>query len=169
MKTKRRHKKKADRKFPLLPVILIILLILGRAFVFHTVRIEGTSMNNTLKSGDVVLMVSLFGQEPDRGDIVECAFPGRDGTYVKRVIGLPGEFVEIASNDTIINGIILPERYVSSETADYAIQLGEDQYLLLGDNRAESYDSRADDIGPASLSAFKGKALFSLWPFKSLA
>ena len=160
--------KRNRKKFPLLPLILIALLILGRIFVFHTVRIEGSSMNNTLKSGDVVLVVNLFGREPGRGDIVECEFPGRDGTYVKRVVGLPGEFVEISSNDTIINGLILPERYVSSEAEDYSIQLEEDQYLLLGDNRAESYDCRAEDIGPANLSAFKGKVVFSLWPFKSI-
>ena len=161
MKMKRRHK----RRFPLLPLILIALLILGRMFVFHTVRIEGTSMNNTLKRGDVVLVVSLLGSEPNRGDIVECRFPGRDGTYVKRVIGLPGEFVEIAGNDTLINGLPLQEKYVSSEAEDYSIQLGHDQYLLLGDNRAESYDSRAAEIGPADLSAFTGRVVFKLWPF----
>ena len=163
MKMKRRRK-----KFPLLPLLIIAVLILGRIFVFHTLRIEGTSMNNTLKSGDVVLVLSLFGGEPSRGDIVECAFPGRDGTYVKRVVGLPGEFVEISGGNTIINGLMLTERYVSSEAQDYSVQLGADQYLLLGDNRAESYDCREKDIGPASLNAFKGKVVCSLWPFKSL-
>ena len=160
--------KRRPKKFPVLPLILIALLILGRIFVFHTVRIEGTSMNNTLKRGDVVLVVGLFGNEPNRGDIVECKFPGRDGTYVKRVIGLPGEFVEISGNDTLINGLPLRESYVSSEAEDYSIQLDEDQYLLLGDNRAESYDSRAPEIGPASLSAFTGRVVFRLRPFGSI-
>ena len=164
MKMKRRNK----HRFSLLIPILIVLLILGRIFLFHTVRIEGTSMNNTLKSGDVVLVVSLLGSEPNRGDIVECRFPGRDGTYVKRVIGLPGEFVEIAGNDTLINGLPLQEKYVSSEAEDYSIQLGGGQYLLLGDNRAESYDSRAAEIGPADLSAFTGRVIFKLWPFGSI-
>lgn len=164
MKMKRRHKKKLSLLLP----VLIALLILLRIFVFHTVRIEGTSMNNTLKSGDIVLVISMFGQEPGRGDIVECTFPDRDGTYVKRVIGLPGEFVEISGNDTYINGLPLQERYVSSETEDYSVQLGEDQYLLLGDNRAESYDSRAEDIGPASKSGFTGRVVCSLWPFRSI-
>lgn len=161
---KRRHK----RKLPLLPLLVVAALVLGRVFVFHTLRIEGTSMNNSLESGDVVLVFSLFGREPARGDIVECAFPGRDGTYVKRVIGLPGEQVEISGSDTYINGRLLQEEYVSSEAEDYSVQLAEDQYLLLGDNRAESYDSRAEEIGPASKDALRGRVVFSLLPFGSL-
>jgi len=162
-------KRRRKKRFPLIPVLLVALLVLGRLFVFHTVRIEGTSMNNTLKSGDILLVVNLFGQEPKRGDIVECEFPGRDGTYVKRVVGLPGEQFEITGGDTFINGQPYHERYVSSEARDYAVSLGEDQYLLLGDNRAESYDSRAEEIGPASQSAFVGRAVFSLWPLKPVS
>lgn len=162
-----KHRRK--RSFPLLPLLIIVLLILGRIFLFHTVRIEGTSMNNSLKSGDIVLVTSLLGQEPHRGDVVECSFPGRDGTYVKRVIGLPGERVEILSGSTYIDGEFLRESYVSSEAEDYSVQLGNAQYLLLGDNRAESYDCRADDIGPASREAIIGKIKLGLWPFKRIA
>lgn len=151
-----------------LPLALIAVLALGRIFVFHTLRIEGTSMNNTLKSGDIVLLLSLFGQEPSRGDVVECRFPNRDGTYVKRVVGLPNEQIEISNGDLSINGQRLHEAYVSSECEDYSILLGDDEYLLLGDNRAESYDSRAEDIGPAKLDNLIGKVVFSLWPFRAI-
>ena len=64
--------------------------------MFHTVRIEGTSMVDTLRGGDLAL-VTRFDYRigaPERGDIVECSFPGRSGTYIKRVIGLPGDTVE---------------------------------------------------------------------------
>ena len=153
----------------ILLVALLLLLVIGRLTVFHTVRIEGTSMNNTLKSGDIVLVTSLFGRAPERGDIVECEFPGRDGTYVKRVVGLPGESVEISGGDAYINGRLLREPYVSSEAEDYSIQLGADQYLLLGDNRAESYDSRAGEIGPAARADMLGKVAFGLWPLKGIS
>ena len=147
---------------------ILVLLILGRIFLFRTVRIEGTSMNNTLKSGDIALVTRLLGREIHRGDIVECEFPERDGTYVKRVIGLPGEMVEISGGSTRINGQAIRESYVSSEAKDYSVQLGENQYLLLGDNRAESYDCRAEDIGPADRSAILGKVSFGILPFGAI-
>ena len=152
----------------LLPVLLIAVLVLGRIFLFHTVRIEGTSMNNTLKSGDIVLVFNTL-REPGRGDIVECEFPNRDGTYIKRIIGLPGEKIDLIGGDAYIDGKLLVERYVSSEAEDYSIQLDEDQYLLLGDNRAESYDSRAAEIGPARLDWFVGRVAFGLWPLKGIS
>ena len=93
----RSHKRFRRRTSPLFWIVLaaiaLVILILRLAF-FHTVRIEGSSMENSLRSGDIALVTCMTG-EPQRGDIVECRFPGRSGTYVKRLIGLPGEHVEI--------------------------------------------------------------------------
>ena len=126
-----------------------VICALLRLFVFHTARITGSSMERTLNGGDVVLVYDLayaFGNAPQRGDIVECTFPERSGRYVKRLIGLPGDRIEIRENCVYINGEYLSESYVSSVAEDYAIQLGADDYFVLGDNRADSYESRAADI-----------------------
>lgn len=134
-----------------------------RTWLFSTVHIAGSSMEKTLVSGDVAL-VSRFERNPDRGDIVECTFPGRSGSYVKRVIGLPDDTVEFSGGMLIVNGRPLSEPYVSSETEDMRITLGPEEYFLLGDNRAESYDSRAEDMGCIHRDQFLGRVRWILWP-----
>ena len=136
-----------------------------RLFVFHTARITGSSMERTLNGGDVVLVYDLayaFGNAPQRGDIVECTFPERSGRYVKRLIGLPGDRIEIRENCVYINGEYLSESYVSSVAEDYAIQLGTDDYFVLGDNRADSYDSRAADMGTLKQKDIHGRVLMKI-------
>ena len=140
-------------------------------FVFHTVRVEGTSMVDTLRSGDMVLVTRFDykgGRQPDRGDIVECSFPGRSGTYIKRVIGLPGDTVEIIDSRTYVNGAPLSEPYATGPSEDYTAVLGMDEYLVLGDNRAESYDSRAEDMGFISADDLLGRVRLVLLPFRSI-
>ncbi len=125
-------------------IALVLLICLGlavRQWGFSAVRISGTSMEDTLISGDVVLVTRLsyaLGGTPGRGDIVECTFPGRDGSYVKRVIGIPGDRIEFISGQLYVNGQPYSEPYVTSETEDISIELGDDEYFVLGDNRAES-------------------------------
>ena len=150
---------------------LAVIFVLIRLFVVHTVRIEGSSMDDTLKSGEVALVNCFeyrFGGTPDRGDIVECAFPDRSGTYVKRVIGLPGETVEIRDGLTYINGEYYPEDYITSISGDYSVVLGADEYLVLGDNRAESHDSRSEDMGLLKKENFLGRVCLVLSPYREL-
>lgn len=140
-------------------------------FVFHTVRVEGTSMVDTLRSGDILLVTRFdyTGQrQPERGSIVECSFPSRSGTYIKRVIGLPGDTVEIIDSRTYVNGTPLSEPYATGPSEDYSASLGEDEYLVLGDNRAESYDSRAEDMGFISSENLLGQVRLVLWPFRTI-
>ena len=154
-------------------IIAAAALICGllRLFVFHTARITGSSMERTLNSDDVVLVYDLayaFGNAPQRGDIVECTFPGRSGRYVKRLIGLPGDRIEIRENCVYINGEYLSESYVSSVAEDYAIQLGADDYFVLGDNRADSYDSRAADMGTLKRKDIHGRVLMKIAPLQKI-
>ena len=154
-------------------IIAAIAVICGllRLFVFHTARITGSSMERTLNGGDVVLVYDLayaFGNAPQRGDIVECTFPGRSGRYVKRLIGLPGDRIEIRENCVYINGEYLSESYVSSVAEDYAIQLGADDYFVLGDNRADSYDSRAADMGTLKQENIHGRVLMKIAPLRKI-
>ena len=153
-----------------LAVTLVLALALGlcaRRWVAGTVRVAGVSMERTLFGGDVALVTRLdygAGRGPDRGDVVECRFPGRGDAYIKRVIGLPGEAVRFSGGVLTIDGQPVAEPWVSSPTEDYAIDLGEGEYLALGDNRAESYDSRMADMGPVGADAFLGRVRWILWP-----
>lgn len=137
--------------------------LLTRRYLLSTVRIEGTSMESTLQSGDVALVWKPIGK-PQHGDVVLCTFPQRGGTYVKRLVGLPGDALESIDGALTRNGHPVSEPYVSSEAEDFTVVLGEDEYWALGDNRAESYDSRAEDMGALKKADLLGKAIWILWP-----
>lgn len=147
-------------------LILLLAAMLGlgaRQYLAGTVRIEGTSMEETLRSGDIALVLKRHG-ETAFGDVVECVFPGREGTYVKRIVGLPGDTLAFSDGALTRNGRPFSEPYVSSGMEDFEITLGADEYLALGDNRAESYDSRAKDMGCLSQDDILGRVCWILWP-----
>lgn len=148
----------------------VALCLAVHLFGFHIVRVEGESMSPTLASGELALCTRFDYRlgEPARGDVVECRFSGRDGAYVKRLIGLPGEAVEIRGGRTYIDGAPLSEPYATGPMEDYSVALGSDEYLVLGDNRSESYDSRAADMGPIGRSDFLGRVRCALRPFRNI-
>ena len=152
-------------------IVFAAICVLLRAFVVHTVRIEGTSMVDTLRSGDIALVTRFDYRTspPERGDIVECTFPGRSGTYIKRVIGLPGEQIDIIDSRVYINGQAISEPYASGPSEDYSALLGADEYLVLGDNRSQSYDSRAEDMGFIRQENLLGRVRIVLWPFRKIS
>ena len=137
--------------------------LLLRHYAVGTVRVAGSSMEETLMGGDLALVTRETGS-PGRGDVVECRFPGRTGTYVKRIVALPGDSVVFSGGQLSINGEAVDEPYASSATEDYAVQLGEDEYLALGDNRQESYDSRMEDMGPIAREDILGRVRWILYP-----
>lgn len=157
------------RRLILAAVIVLLAALAGlalRHFVFGVVRVAGASMRDTLVGGDVVLVTRLDyrGREPARGDVVECRFPSRADTYLKRVIALPGDEVAFVGGQLQINGERVDEPYLSTPTGDFAASLGEDEYLALGDNRADSYDSRMADMGPISREDILGRARWIILP-----
>jgi signal peptidase I len=167
-----------------------ILAWVIRAFVFEHSRVDGNSMNDTLQNSQhlIVYKLGYFLHKPQRGDIVTIEEePGNynrflpipdsaEVDYIKRIIGLPGETVDIHdnNNDNIfhvyINGKELNEPYAigntTLETLTFPIKIEPNEYLILGDNRSNSRDGRS--IGPISASRIRGKAIFSVWPFKSI-
>lgn len=152
-------------------VILICFIIMN--FVGGRVQVEGPSMQDTLYTGDNLWVdrVSYKFSDPKRFDVV--VFPVADGSYyIKRVIGLPGEKVQILPDGTIlINDKALDEHYGKETIWDPGIAaqpfyLGEDEYFVLGDNRNDSHDSRASDIGNISKDDIFGKAVFRLSPIE---
>ena len=125
-------------------------------------------MSPTLHTGGRILLngVYRFGT-PERGDIVVFKPPAQSGTpYIKRVIGLPGETVEIHDGTVYIDGAPLDEEYllgVSTSCHTYcALTLAPDSVFVMGDNRPNSSDSR--DFGPIRVDSIIGEALFSIWP-----
>ena len=152
----------------LIALIVAAAVILGlRLWVIGTVRVAGSSMSGTLRDGDVVVVTRFdytSGRTPGRTDVVQCRFPDRGDTYIKRVVGLPGDEIVFSDGDLYVNGALTPEPYVSSPTDDFSIVLGEDEYLALGDNRAQSYDSRMADMGSIGSDEILARVRWIIWP-----
>ena len=150
-------------------VFLALALCIGmlaREYVAGVSIVAGESMNDTLVTGDVVLMTRFdyIADTPARGDIVQLEIPGRDGLYLKRVIGLPGETVEIIGGTVHINGQALYEPYATVSDDDFKVTLYADEYFVLGDNRPVSYDSREEEFGVVSAGCFRGRVRGIIWP-----
>lgn len=157
------------RAFKWLAIALLAVAtgFLLRTYVFRIVRVAGTSMQEALVSGDFALATALDASTrngPDRGDVMLCRFPNSQDVCIKRVIGLPGERVEIVQGVVYINGCMLEEAYAVPDSSNASITLGKDEYFVLGDNRIQSYDSRQADVGPLKKTDFRGKIQMVVWP-----
>lgn len=148
-------------------LVLTALIFLGIRVVVQNFRIEGRSMYPTL-SPDQYLLVnklsySLFG-EPQRGDIVVFESWAADKDFIKRIVGIPGDEIEIHDNAVHVNGVALEEPYLDQPTSDHIgpITLGPGEYYVMGDNRSNSSDSRA--YGPLEGDKIVGKAWLTYWP-----
>lgn len=152
-------------------VIALLIAFLVRSYLFQPYKVQMGSMQPTLRNNDLIMvnkMVYRF-RDPVRGDIVVFNPPGNTSTihYIKRIIGLPGETVEVSDGKVFINNVELVEGYLRRENTPGQIgplQLKEDEYFLLGDHRSNSMDSR--DFGAVRLEHIHGKTLFVLWPWK---
>lgn len=161
-------------------IVYIGLVVLLCYFIINFVgcrsRVDGSSMEPTLTDGDnlwVDRLSYVFG-EPERFDVIIFNYD-EDTTYVKRIIGLPGETVRIDQNGNIyINEQLLKENYGMEPIlpsnlgrASQPVVLGEDEYFVLGDNRNNSSDSRWADVGNVSKEDIIGKVILRIYPFSS--
>ena len=154
-------------------VVLCITFLVVR-YVGQRTQVDGHSMENTLFDGDnlIVDKISYRFTDPKRFDIIVFPYHYKEDTYyIKRIIGLPGETVQIRDGEIYIDGAILEEYYgketmLTSGRAADQIQLGEDEYFVLGDNRNHSEDSRFDDVGNIERSEIIGRAFIRIWPFE---
>ena len=154
-------------------VVLCITFLVVR-YVGQRTQVDGHSMENTLFDGDnlIVDKISYRFTDPKRFDIIVFPYHYKEDTYyIKRIIGLPGETVQIRDGEIYIDGAILEEDYgketmLTSGRAADQIQLGEDAYFVLGDNRDHSEDSRFDDVGNIERSEIIGRAFIRIWPFE---
>lgn len=149
--------------------IVAAVAVLIATLILPVLQIEGTSMEPTLHNGDIVLLMKTT--RFDRGDL--CGFTWNNKLLIKRVIGVPGDWIEIDTDGTIyLNGEKLDEPYVQQKAfgecdLEFPFQVPQEQYFVVGDMRESSIDSRNTLIGCIPKDQIVGKVFFRVWPLKS--
>lgn len=150
--------------------IVAAVAVLIATLVLPVLQIEGTSMEPTLVNGDIVLLTKTTSF--DRGEL--CGFSWNNKLLIKRVIGTPGDWIEIDVDGTVyLNGEKLNEPYAEQLAMgecdlDFPFQVPQEQYFVLGDMRESSIDSRNTLIGCVEKDQIVGKVFFRIWPFKGI-
>lgn len=185
MKHKESREKTEERKTSVIREIfgflLYVALVVGITFLIITfvgqrTYVSGSSMENTLSHGDnlIVDKITYRFSDPQRFDIIVFPFQYEDHVYyIKRIIGLPGETIQIQDGDIYVDGEILEESYgrevmKSSGIAENPITLGENEYFVLGDNRNDSSDSRDPSVGLIERDDIIGRAWVRIWPLDKI-
>ncbi len=157
-------------------VLIVFVILFLMIYVVSVTQVVGSSMNPTLSDGEVLILNKFNYRifDVERGDIISLDYA--DTKYlIKRVIGLPGETVEIKNNQLYINNNLYEEEYLKDnvEYPDFSLnELGystipENMYLVLGDNRENSVDSR--EIGLISKKNINGKIALRIWPINKIS
>ena len=150
--------------------IVAAVAVLIATLILPVLQIEGTSMEPTLSNGDIVLLTKTT--RFNRGDL--CSITWNNKLLLKRVIGLPGDWIEIDTDGTVyLNGDKLEEPYVQQMALgecdlEFPFQVPQEQYFVVGDMRENSIDSRNSLIGCIPKDQIVGKVFFRVWPFKSI-
>lgn len=142
-------------------VLIILVVILVRTFIVTPIRVNGNSMNDTLKNGNLMILKKYEKNKIDRFDIV--VVKARDEKIIKRVIGLPKEDIEYKADTLYINGKEVEENFGKGVTSDFKDYCAEDEYFVMGDNRNNSVDSRM--IGCVNKDQIMGTTNFVFFPF----
>ncbi len=181
-KRKRAAKKKNELPFLLQMLFLVALVFFLRTFVLGTVYVKGSSMEPNFHHGDLIFVNKLATSitSPKQGEIVICRLntDGQKENIIKRVIGLPGDVIDIVWNgdsenveySLYVNDILLDEPYIketmmNTGDLDYPYTVPEGSYFVMGDNRNASTDSRRASVGAIQKKDLAGKVIFRLYPF----
>lgn len=164
-------------------VVAFVLAFVVRTFLFEPVSVDGQSMMNTLQDHEFMIATKydyLFG-DPERFDVVICHYPDRvrpgilgigemPENFVKRVIGLPGETIELRAGELYVNGEHVEQNFdKTASTRDYGpYTVPQGCYFVMGDNRDHSNDSRNPQVGALSRSAITGHVQFVVFPLDSI-
>mgnify|MGYP004455912191 FL=1 len=147
-------------------IIIILIIIIIRLFIVTPVRVDGPSMNDTLHDGDILLL-DKYDNKYERFEIVVFNYSGE--RLIKRVIGLPGEVVSYKNNKLYINGNEIEDNYGLGYTENFELKdlnltkIPDNEYLVMGDNRNDSLDSRY--FGTISKDKILGSVKYRLFPF----
>lgn len=151
-------------------VVVAAAAVLVATFFLPIFRIYGSSMTPTLRNGDVV--ASLREDSYERGDVI--AFYYNNKILVKRVVGLPGEWIDISDDGSVyIDGILLEEPYLTEKVLgecniELPYQVPDGRYFVMGDHRSVSSDSRNVAVGCVAEEQIVGELVFRIWPFSQL-
>ena len=181
-RTKRENERESSILRELGSWILYILIIIGLTYLIITfvgqrTRVSGSSMETTLHNGDnlIVDKLSYRFRDPKRYDIIVFPYKYEENTYyIKRIIGMPGETIQIKDGYVYIDGERLTsdiygnERIKDPQTAENPITLGKDEYFVMGDNRNHSMDSRDPSVGVLKQSDLIGRAWVRIYPFDNV-
>ena len=156
-------------------VVIVVVVVLFRTFIATPVRVDGSSMDSTLKNGDILILNKL-DTEYERFDVVvvNVKFDGKTSKLVKRVIGLPGESIEYKDNELYINGEII-EDVATARTNDFSLKelynvdnIPDNYYFVMGDNRGYSRDSRDYTVGLIKKEDIVGTTTIRIFPFTKI-
>ena len=175
-----RQKKQKTVLKEILGWIIYILIVIGATFLIvnyvgQRTKVSGPSMETTLHDGDnlIVDKISYRFRDPERFDIIVFPYQYAEETfYIKRIIGLPGDIVQIIDGYVYLNGELLEEDVYGAEVIDSTkygiaeepIELGVEEYFVLGDNRNHSSDSRDPSVGVLTRDQLIGRAWLRIWP-----
>lgn len=154
--------------------IILVIVWLIITFVAQNTKVSGHSMESTLSDGDYLVINKLIYRfaKPARGDIIVFPHNGdKSEIFIKRVIGLPGDTIELKHGYVYVNGVELQENYIDEKNEtigniEYPFTVSEGQYYVMGDNRNNSFDSRYVEVGTVPLEQIIGKASIRIWPAK---
>lgn len=150
--------------------IVAAVAVLIATLILPVLQIEGTSMEPTMSNGDIVLLAKTT--RFSRGDL--CGFTWNNKLLIKRVIGVPGDWIEIDTDGTIfLNGEKLEEPYVEQSSfgecdLEFPFQVPPEQFFVVGDMRENSIDSRNSLIGCITKEQIVGKVFCRVWPLKNM-
>lgn len=154
-------------------VFAVAAVLFLLTFVVTTVIVDGSSMRPTLLTGDSLLATNV-GRSPRRGDIIAIALPGEEQMLIKRLIGLPGDEVDIDpyTGEVFVNGRALNEPYAQTALmhpgdVEFPVLVPAGEVFVLGDNREVSLDSRSRSIGTIDMRYIRGRALLRFLPVSS--
>lgn len=158
-------------------VLALVVAVLLKNYVIINADVPTGSMENTIMPGDRLIgnRLAYIKETPERGDIIIFHYPDdEEELYVKRVIGLPGETVDITDGKIYINGSAEPmeEEYLKENwtvaTGDYHFEVPDESYLVLGDNRNDSWDARYWTNTYVHLDKILGEAVVTYWPLQDI-
>lgn len=145
-------------------IILLVLVLLFKKYLYAPLYVHGESMMDTLHDGDIMILdiIGYHNKGLERFDIVVIN-DGKD-YIIKRVIGLPGEKIEYIDNKLYVNGKVTDDLYANGKTEDFIVDVPRGKYFVLGDNRENSLDSRY--FGPFDNKHILGKTKLIVFPFE---